>query len=121
MSQIMSQIVANCRKLSQIVANCRKLCRNCRKLCRNCRKLFLSGMKMMRPVRCCIEGCGNSRLLRNPRCEEHYKEYKRNAKAKERQSPAEKLLTKAQQTVAMGAANAAMCVLIVSEKNVFKG
>ena len=78
-------------------------------------------MKMMRPVQCCIEGCGNSRLLRNPRCEEHYKEYKRNAKAKERQSPAEKLLTKAQQTVAMGAANAAMCVLIVSEKNVFKG
>ena len=78
-------------------------------------------MKMMRPVRCCIEGCGNSRLLRNPRCEEHYKEYKRNAKAKERRSPAEKLLTKAQQTVAMGAANAAMCVLIVSEKNVFKG
>ena len=64
----------------------------------------------MRSNLCSFDGCDEPRLSTNPRCERHYREYKRNAKAKERQSPAERLLAKAQQTVAMGAANAAMCV-----------
>ena len=64
----------------------------------------------MRSNLCSFDGCGMPRLPTNPRCEEHYREYKRNAKAKERQSLAEKVIVKAQQILAKGAETAALCV-----------